>query len=451
MPSTVQIRPTERSASIDLSEYFAFIARFPKVNGHYNAKEAEKQWKELQACKRMVRRSGPVHIHGISNESRQSSQLSKKRAWDAENADPDDLAACCEALDSLSGHFNQKVAHVGSEPRSIESGPSRPCHSFVGCIFLFSVNADASRPCEDIIAAIEMLHQDMLKLYNAGTCRVDILLYTQVLELCQKLLNVVNQDFATSDPASSRQSRPHSESVQKQDSETSDTITKEDVDQWATNCEAATHLAKQFAASVKATAAQVSYTRKLQHCQDTANKRQKPEQKDEHAAATAAWQGSLVTIFDLSPLSGSLFQTVTEDAFLAMSAVEQKQMSMRPLLIRGCFKLKEQLANIRQLDDQMQSLALRLSSCLQATPFSCRRGHAQNSNHTGADTHTHNTHRHPMIHTDLVSITKTQTHTHTHLQPANLQGCNMGQRSCCKTCQRSCWLCLLHIHLVRDT
>ena len=376
MSSPVQTQPRESRACIETSECFQ-----------------DRKVMERRCAGALDKCLGQVHIHGISNGSRQLSGPSKKRVRDAEDKDSDDLAACGEGPDFLSNHPKQKVARVSSAPRSIASGSSRPCHAFVTCSFLFSVNADASRPCDDIIAAIETHHKFMLKLYNAGTFRADRLLYMQVLELCRKLLNVVNQGWAFSDPASSIQASLYSDDLAllpqpdtswEMNQETfSDvrvaclySITKEDVDHWAKNCGAAADLVKQFGAGVKAIAAQVCDTSKLKHFQDTANKRQEAEQKDEHAAATAALRVSSLTVFDLPPHSGFSFQTVTEDVFLAMSAVEQTKMSMRPLLIRGCWKLKEQLANIPELDDQMQSLALQLSTCLSAPPMNRRCRHA---------------------------------------------------------------------------
>ena len=78
-------------------------------------------------------------------------------------------------------------------------------------------------------------------------------------------------------------------------------------------------------------------------------------QKGRYAAAMAALlpfqpKGS---VFELPHEAGVLFPTVTEDVFLKMSVAERAKMSVRPLLIQGCSKLKWQLANIPQLQAVM--------------------------------------------------------------------------------------------------
>ena len=88
---------------------------------------------------------------------------------------------------------------------------------------------------------------------------------------------------------------------------------------------------------------------------DAALKRLEAEQKGGYAAATAALMASLQmfepngSVFELPAEARVLFPTVTEDAFLKMSVAERAKMSLQPLLIQGCSKLKEQLANIPQL------------------------------------------------------------------------------------------------------
>jgi hypothetical protein len=60
------------------------------------------------------------------------------------------------------------------------------------------------------------------------------------------------------------------------------------------------------------------------------------------------------SVFDLPPCAGVLFQTVSEDDFFKMPVAEREKMSTQPLLIKGCSKLKQRLANIPQLQSQMR-------------------------------------------------------------------------------------------------
>jgi len=126
-----------------------------------------------------------------------------------------DLAGLGQELNARSDHFNQNIACLSTGPRSRAPRLPRPHLLFAHCSVF--VNVDAFRPCKDIMAAMSMLHKDMAQSYKAYAVTGDKLLYFQVLEVCQNLVKLVNKDWASSEAKPSRQSRPRSESLEKQD------------------------------------------------------------------------------------------------------------------------------------------------------------------------------------------------------------------------------------------
>ena len=221
------------------------------------------------------------------------------------------------------------------------------------------------------MAAIEMLHNDLVKSCTEFTKAGTETLFFQGFLLSENLLTLVYQDLDTSDPEPSTQSRPRSESLEQQDlrgllnpvTTRGKTLAalndlraaclvasaEEDLADWVRAFTSAVQIAKQLRLAEKADNAAASVFG------EAALKRLEAEQKGRYAAAMAALlpfqpKGS---VFELPREAGVLFPTVTEDVFLKMSVSGRAKMSVRPLLIQGCSKLKWQLANIPQLQAVM--------------------------------------------------------------------------------------------------
>ena len=70
------------------------------------------------------------------------------------------------------------------------------------------------------------------------------------------------------------------------------------------------------------------------------------------------------SVCDLPPWAGVLFQTVSEDVFFKMPVAEREKMSTRPLLIKGCSKLKRQPIRVPPLQAQMHRFTEQFSGSL---------------------------------------------------------------------------------------
>jgi hypothetical protein len=129
--------------------------------------------------------------------------------------------------------------------------------------------------------------------------------------------------------------------------------TEQDLADWVRTFTAAIQLGKQLRLAEQANNAAARILGKA------AFRRLEAEQKGAYAAAMAALKASLQlfqpngSVFELPPEAGDSFPTVTEDVFLKMSAAQRANMSLQPILIQGCSKLKWQLANIPQLQAVM--------------------------------------------------------------------------------------------------
>jgi hypothetical protein len=219
MPPEIPNHSTRASTGFDFLEHFEFLAQLRKARDYHDPMEAAKQWKELQCLKSSDVRSAmafQANVNGIVSGRQQSLEASKKRCRDSADKDSDSLAGPGLELDSLSGHYNQKVARPSSGSIPGASGTSRLRRVFVHCSVF--VSSDAFRPSEEPMAAIEMVYRGLVNVHKEYQKSGGKLLYLKVLELRQKLLNLVHQVIVIdSEPEPPRQSRPRSESLEKQD------------------------------------------------------------------------------------------------------------------------------------------------------------------------------------------------------------------------------------------
>ena len=99
-----------------------------------------------------------------------------------------------------------------------------------------------------------------------------------------------------------------------------------------------------------------------------AKKAQKEKEAEERQASRTSPQkvAAVPSIFDLPTDLGLSIVTVPEKDFLKMSDSEKIKLSSSMLIIRGCTALKEALATVPRLQDQMNIFAPQYSSSSQA-------------------------------------------------------------------------------------
>ena len=215
------------------------------------------------------------------------------------------------------------------------------------------------------MAIIEAHYSDLVNLNGAFQWCDNKLVYLTMLKQRQKLVNVVFQDWSSSDP----QPPTHCE------------MSLATLDEWRAACAAANEhenltlwmhtLAKIVQASKHLRRVEKAHFEHICRFGNVAKKLMKEVSHSHgHAAAMTAGQVSSQivphngSVFDLPPSAGVLFQTVSEDIFFRMPLAEREKMSARPLLIKGCSKLKEQLAKVPQLHSQMHHFTEQFSSSL---------------------------------------------------------------------------------------
>jgi len=215
------------------------------------------------------------------------------------------------------------------------------------------------------MAIIEEHYSDLVNLNGAFQWSGNKLLYLTMLKQRQKLVNVVFQDWSSSDP----QPPTHCE------------MSLATLDEWRAACAAANEhenltlwmhtLAKIVQASKHLRRVEKAHFEHICRFGNVAKKLMKEVSHSHgHAAAMTAGQVSSQivphngSVFDLPPSAGVLFQTVSEDVFFRMPLAEREKMSTRPLLIKGCSKLKERLAKVPQLHSQMHHFTEQFSSSL---------------------------------------------------------------------------------------
>jgi hypothetical protein len=194
MPPNFLNSSTHASPDFDLFEYVEFITQLTKAGGFYDSMEAAKHWQKTHIQKTMAMSfpgalakyiSGAL-INGGCKE--QSLDFAMKSGRDCEFKDSTNFAGhgTLTLCDSLPAHFNQKVARLSAGPRSGAPGASRLRRVFVHCSVI--VNSDAFRHGEDIMVAIEMLHNELVKSCTEYSNRGSITLFLHVFLLRQKLL-----------------------------------------------------------------------------------------------------------------------------------------------------------------------------------------------------------------------------------------------------------------------
>ena len=196
---------TRAGSVFNLFEYDEYITQLAKDRLFYDAMEAAKQWKEIQSLKTTAM-SFPLdlenyisgaHINGVCKAGMQPLEFANQRCWGYEFQ--------YSPIFVGHGRSNKKVARLSAGPRPRARGASRLCRVFVHCSVI--VNSDAFRPSEENnMAAIEMLHNDLVKSCTEFTKRGTETRFFQVFLLRQKLLTLAYQDLDTSDPEPSTQS-----------------------------------------------------------------------------------------------------------------------------------------------------------------------------------------------------------------------------------------------------
>ena len=325
--------------------------------------EAAKRWKEIQILKSI--KSNAMSVPGAHSAT-------KKRRGHESN-DSTNFAGHGMECDCLPDHLKQKKARLSAGSRAHAPGASRLRRVFVHCSAI--VNSDAFRCSEDIMAGVDTLHKELVASCTEYVKRGGETLYFQVLMQRHDLETLVYWFLDTSDPEPSKQSRHRSECLEQQDlpqllnAVTTREMTlahlnefraaclvastEEDLADWVRTFTSAVQLGKQLRLADKANNAAARILG------NAAFRRLEAEQKGAYAAAMAALKASLQlfqpngSVFELPPEAGDLFPTVTEDVFLKMSVAQRAKMSVQPLLIQGCSKLKWQLANIPQLQAVM--------------------------------------------------------------------------------------------------
>jgi len=212
------------------------------------------------------------------------------------------------------------------------------------------------------MAAIEGVYRCLVKLHQEYQKSGGKVLYLKVLELRQKLKNLVFQDWSTSDPQPPRQSRPQSERLETIDltqdlpellnADAMREMSLVTLREWRIACLAA-NKQEDLALWVHSLAQTVQASKQLRSALSDAQmcRASKVAKKMQETMQRFQFSGS---VFDLPPCAGVLFQTVSEDDFFKMPVAEREKMSTQPLLIKGCSKLKQRLANIPQLQSQMR-------------------------------------------------------------------------------------------------
>jgi len=277
---------------------------------------------------------------------------------------------------------------------------------------------------EDTKTAIAQLEKDMTKTYSDSetfvstfTAKGDYLHYVTVLKLRREVLNHVNVGLGT-DPNAVDESRPRSETSQAELETYLKTLSsgqlamlpfssstkyktlptlhdmraeclvancKEDLERWSRSFLEDFHVAKQLQMCVEQsckdlTAAESARATKEKREKDVERRRQEAEaakqvkkaQKEKEAEERQASRTSpqkapaVTSILDLPTDLGLSIVTVSEKDFLKMSDSEKIKLSSSMLIIRGCTALKEALATVPRLQDQMNIFAPQYSSSSQA-------------------------------------------------------------------------------------